>query len=77
MLAEGRADLHVRYGRTMTWDIAAGEAILAAAGGKVLALSGRDLMYHDRSADFANPPFVAASRPELAFRLLDQIQRAS
>ena len=33
LLAEGAADLYPRHGRTMEWDIAAGHAVLAAAGG--------------------------------------------
>ena len=32
-LAEGRADLYVRYGRTMEWDTAGPQAVLEAAGG--------------------------------------------
>lgn len=35
MVAEGRADVYYRHGPTMEWDIAAGQAILEAAGGKV------------------------------------------
>jgi 3'(2'), 5'-bisphosphate nucleotidase len=77
MLAEGRADVHVRHGRTMAWDIAAGDVILGAAGGKVMSMTGRDLIYNDRVAGFANPPFVAVSRTELAAPLLEAVQRAS
>ncbi len=35
MVAEGKASLYYRYGPTMEWDTAAGQAILEAAGGKV------------------------------------------
>ncbi len=77
LLAEGGADLHVRHGRTMTWDIAAGDAILSAAGGQVLDFEGRPLRYNDPDAGFANPPFIAVARPELAPRLLASLQRAS
>ena len=41
-LAEGAADVYPRYGRTMEWDTAAGQAILEAAGGRVMALDGDD-----------------------------------
>ena len=48
----------------MEWDIAAGDAILRAAGGRVLTLDGRPLAYGKRGqaddSDFANPFFVAA-----------------
>ena len=33
MLAAGQADIYPRFGPTMEWDTAAGEAILRAAGG--------------------------------------------
>ena len=39
-LAEGAADLYPRLAPTHEWDIAAGHAILAAAGGSVLAPDG-------------------------------------
>ena len=32
LVAEGKADLYPRFGRTMEWDVAAGHAVLAAAG---------------------------------------------
>lgn len=45
-LAEGRADLYVRYGRTMEWDTAAPQAVLEAAGGAVRDLAtGEKLGY--------------------------------
>ncbi len=59
-LAEGAAEVYPRLGRTMEWDIAAGQAVLEAAGGQVLeAETGRPLRYGKRDAGFANPPFVA------------------
>jgi 3'(2'), 5'-bisphosphate nucleotidase len=62
-LAEGAADLYPRMGRTMEWDIAAGDAVLRAAGGAVLTLDGAPLAYGKRNqthdSDFANPHFVA------------------
>ncbi len=57
VLAEGRADLYPRFGRTMEWDIAAGHAVLAAAGGSVRALDGTPLRYG--KPGFENPHFVA------------------
>jgi 3'(2'), 5'-bisphosphate nucleotidase len=57
LLAEGRADLYPRFGPTMAWDIAAGHAVLLAAGGGVIELDGRPLTY--ARADFRNPHFVA------------------
>ena len=57
LLARGEADLYPRFGRTMEWDTAAGQAVLEAAGGHVRDLSGRALRYG--KAGFVNPPFVA------------------
>ena len=57
LLARGEADLYPRFGRTMEWDTAAGQAILEAAGGHVRDLEGRALRYG--KAGFVNPPFVA------------------
>jgi 3'(2'), 5'-bisphosphate nucleotidase len=63
LVAEGRADIYPRLGRTMEWDTAAGDAILRAAGGRVETLDGHPLPYGKRNqatdADFANPHFVA------------------
>jgi 3'(2'), 5'-bisphosphate nucleotidase len=63
MLAEGSADVYPRYGRTMEWDTAAGQAILEAAGGRVLALEGvkevGPLHYGKADQDFENPHFIA------------------
>jgi 3'(2'), 5'-bisphosphate nucleotidase len=38
LLAAGEADLYPRPGRTMEWDIAAGDAVLRAAGGEIRQL---------------------------------------
>jgi 3'(2'), 5'-bisphosphate nucleotidase len=57
-LAEGEGDLYPRLGRTMEWDIAAGHAVLAAAGGQVCDLSGQPLRY--AKPGFENPHFVAS-----------------
>jgi 3'(2'), 5'-bisphosphate nucleotidase len=34
LVACGEADVYPRLGRTMEWDIAAGDAVLRAAGGR-------------------------------------------
>ena len=57
LVAAGEADLYPRLGRTMEWDIAAGHAVLAAAGGRVTDLSGATLRYG--KPGFENPHFVA------------------
>jgi 3'(2'), 5'-bisphosphate nucleotidase len=57
LVAAGEADLYPRLGRTMEWDTAAGHAVLAAAGGRVTTLDGRELAY--AKPEFSNPHFVA------------------
>lgn len=57
LIAAGEADLYPRQGRTMEWDIAAGHAVLAAAGGEVVDLTGRALLYGKPGLD--NPHFMA------------------
>jgi 3'(2'), 5'-bisphosphate nucleotidase len=59
IIAEGGADLYPRHGPTMEWDIAAGHAILAAAGGRVSTPDGEPLVYGKAAAGFKNGWFVA------------------
>ena len=58
LVATGAADVYPRLGRTMEWDTAAGHAVLAAAGGRVATLDGRELTYGKPGLD--NPHFVAS-----------------
>jgi 3'(2'), 5'-bisphosphate nucleotidase len=60
LVAEGKADVYPRFGRTMEWDIGAGHAILAAAGGTVVNADGSEFTYNNE--DFANGYFVAKGR---------------
>ena len=69
LVANGEADLYPRFGRTMEWDTAAGDAVLRAAGGMTTTLDGKPLSYGKRNqpsdADFANPYFIARGSVEL------------
>jgi 3'(2'), 5'-bisphosphate nucleotidase len=56
-LAEGLADVYPRFGRTMEWDIAAGQAVLVAAGGSVSTVDGKPMKYG--KPKFENPAFIA------------------
>jgi 3'(2'), 5'-bisphosphate nucleotidase len=60
-LAEGAADLYARLAPTHDWDIAAGHAILSAAGGKVTAPDGSPLIYG--SKELLIPAFLAFGDP--------------
>ena len=59
MIGEGLADVYPRFGPTMEWDTAAGDAVLRAAGGVVLDLTGAPLVYGKTGSDLRNGSFVA------------------
>jgi 3'-phosphoadenosine 5'-phosphosulfate (PAPS) 3'-phosphatase len=56
----------------MEWDVAAGDAILRAAGGVLTQIDGAPFVYgkrgRDHGEDFANPAFVAFGDRALAAR---------
>jgi 3'(2'), 5'-bisphosphate nucleotidase len=60
LIAAGEADYYPRFGTTMEWDTAAGQAILEAAGGTVATLDGAPLRYG--KPGFRNTDFIAAGR---------------
>jgi 3'(2'), 5'-bisphosphate nucleotidase len=66
LVAAAEADVYPRFGRTMEWDTAAGDAVLRAAGGMTRTLDGKPLAYGKRKqaddADFANPHFIASGK---------------
>lgn len=60
LIAEGLADVYPRLGRTMEWDTGAGQAVLEAAGGRVVEFeSGAALGYGKKARGFDNPHFIA------------------
>ena len=61
LVASGEADLYPRFGRTMEWDTAAGHAVVAAAGGKVLTVDGVPLTYGKRQRGYDNPGFIVSA----------------
>lgn len=63
-LAEGAADLYPRLAPTHDWDIAAGHAILKAAGGSVIAPDGTDIVYGTNA--LLIPAFLAFADPARA-----------
>jgi 3'(2'), 5'-bisphosphate nucleotidase len=67
-LAEGEADVYPRFGSTMEWDTAAGEAILRATGGVVVAADGGPFRYGKVEAGFRNGGFIAWGGANLAAR---------
>jgi 3'(2'), 5'-bisphosphate nucleotidase len=59
MIAEAEADIYLRMGPTCEWDIAAGQAILEAAGGSVTRLDGSPMIYGKADEAYLNPSFIA------------------
>jgi 3'(2'), 5'-bisphosphate nucleotidase len=66
LVAEGAADLYPRFGPMMEWDTAAAQAIVEAAGGRVMDLAGRSLRYNKES--LVNPSIVAVGDPSFDWR---------
>jgi len=58
-IAEGSADIYPRHGPTMEWDVAAGQAVLEAAGGSMLSHEGQPFVYGKACDGFKNGWFVA------------------
>lgn len=61
-VAARQADLYPQLGPTSEWDTAAGQAILAAAGGMVTAMDGAPLVYGKVHENFLNPTFIASAK---------------
>lgn len=61
LIAEGNADVYFRSGPTMEWDTAAGQAILAAAGGQVYKdLKAKEVFTYNKP-NLLNGSFLAIS----------------
>lgn len=65
LLAAGEADVYPRFGPTMEWDTAAGDAVLRAAGGTVVDEHGGLFRYGKTADGLRNGPFVAWGRDAL------------
>jgi 3'(2'), 5'-bisphosphate nucleotidase len=63
LLAEGSADLYPRLGPMSEWDVAAGHAILVAAGGSMRKTDGSALRYGQHQ--FRLTGFIAAGDPKM------------
>jgi 3'(2'), 5'-bisphosphate nucleotidase len=65
-VAEGGADIYPRLAPTSEWDVAAGHAIVTAAGGKITDASGKDLRFGEQREGFIVPEFIAWGDPSAA-----------
>jgi 3'(2'), 5'-bisphosphate nucleotidase len=64
-LAQGEADIYPRLSPTREWDLAAGCAILAAAGGTVIRPQGGPLQFGGMTSKFLVPGFIALGDPSI------------
>jgi 3'(2'), 5'-bisphosphate nucleotidase len=68
-IAEGHADLYPRFSPTCEWDTAAGQAVLEAAGGAVLAADSLAALRCQRGESLVNGHFIACATPVWRERL--------
>ncbi len=64
-VAEGAADIYPRLAPTSEWDVAAGHALVTAAGGKITDTNGADLKFGDGRDGFIVPEFIAWGDPSV------------
>jgi 3'(2'), 5'-bisphosphate nucleotidase len=65
-VAEGGADIYPRLAPTREWDVAAGHAVVTAAGGKVTDAESAALHFGAGREDFIVPEFIAWGDPAAA-----------
>jgi 3'(2'), 5'-bisphosphate nucleotidase len=65
-VAEGKADIYPRLAPTSEWDVAAGHAVVTAAGGKITDAHGAALQFGKGRTGFIVPEFIAWGDPEAA-----------
>jgi 3'(2'), 5'-bisphosphate nucleotidase len=58
-VAEGGADIYPRLSPTCEWDVAAGHAVVTAAGGRITDAAGEALRFGAGRDDFIVPEFIA------------------
>jgi 3'(2'), 5'-bisphosphate nucleotidase len=61
-LAAAKGDCYPRFSPCSEWDVAAGDALITAAGGALWGLNGAPLRYNDRDT-LLSPQFLAVAEP--------------
>jgi len=61
LVAEGKADVYPRFGPTMEWDTAAGQAIVEQANGKVIDIHTREPLKYNKD-NLLNPFFIVSGQ---------------
>jgi 3'(2'), 5'-bisphosphate nucleotidase len=65
-VAEGEVDIYPRLSPTCEWDVAAGHAVITAAGGRVTDSRGHAVKFGWGAKDFIVPEFIAWGDPSAA-----------
>ena len=68
-VADGSADVYPRLATTCEWDVAAGHALVVAAGGIVTTPDGGSLTFGHAGKNFRVPAFIAWGDPAKAAAL--------
>ena len=66
MIGEGLVDIYPRLSPTCEWDVAAGHAVVTAAGGRITDSKGAALHFGAGRKDFIVPEFIAWGDPAAA-----------
>jgi 3'(2'), 5'-bisphosphate nucleotidase len=62
-VAEGEVDIYPRLAPTSEWDVAAGHAVVTAAGGRITDANGAELRFGTGGNGFLVPEFIAWGDP--------------
>jgi 3'(2'), 5'-bisphosphate nucleotidase len=73
-LAEGQADLYPRLAPICEWDVAAGHAILTAAGGTMVTPEGGGVPYGLSNDEFRLHGFIACGDPTIVPAMMDAVR---
>ena len=65
-IAEGVADIYPRLSPTSEWDVAAGHAVVVAAGGRITDSKGASLSFGEGRENYLVPEFIAWGDPAAA-----------
>jgi 3'(2'), 5'-bisphosphate nucleotidase len=65
-VAEGEVDIYPRLSPTSEWDVAAGHAVVTAAGGRITDSHGAPLVFGTGRKGFIVPEFIAWGDPKAA-----------
>ncbi len=71
LIAEGKADLYPRLFPTSEWDTAAAQAIVEAAGGKLVNADTLEPLRYNQREDLTNPFFYVVGDPNFPLHALN------